>query len=189
MNRQENSRYRMIKTSEGQFAFVAGGDSLLATFLPASQEKNMSLILERFPGAKEDARLLPALARAVADYYAGRAARFDVPIDFGDPGSFHRAVYEQCRRIPCGATASYRDLARAAGNERAVRAVGNAMAKNRWPLVVPCHRVLRADGSIGGFSSPEGVEQKRRMLRREGVELRNGKVFVVARSRAKSAVA
>ena len=65
-------------------------------------------------------------------------------------------------------TASYADLAGAAGNPAAVRAAGGAMAHNPLPLVIPCHRVLRSDGSIGGFSSTEGVRQKRRLLALEG---------------------
>lgn len=176
MNTSNELRYRLIDTPSGWFGMVARGDALCATFLPAPKRVNSGLIRERHPQAREDLELLPSFARQVRDYFDGRARRFDPKIDVTECPPFHRKVYEACRRIPPGKTAGYRDLARAAGSENAARAVGNAMAHNPLPLVVPCHRVLRADGSIGGFSSPQGVEQKRRMLRLEGVELRGHQV-------------
>jgi len=181
-------RYRTIETHMGCFAFVAQDEVLVATFLPAPVGMVCSLLDERYPDAREDRRLLPSFAKAVREYFAGRPACFDVRVHLDGVSPFYRKVYEQCRRIPFASTASYQDLARAAGNERAVRAVGSAMAANRLPLVVPCHRVLRSDGSIGGFSSPEGVEQKRRMLAIEGIDLRSGRIANARRNEATMAV-
>ncbi len=171
MNKVRELRYRLIGTRWGWFGWVARNKMLCATILPASKERARTFIENNYPQAIDDGELLPAFAEQVRDYYEGHAVRFNVKVDLTTCPPFHRRVYQACRRIPSGKTASYSDLARAAGSEHAMRAVGNAMAHNPLPLVVPCHRVLRADGSLGGFSSPEGVEQKRRMLRLEGVAL------------------
>ncbi len=84
---------------------------------------------------------------------------------------FHRRVYEAARAIPPGNTLSYGDIAKRAGVPGAARAVGQALGRNPFPIVVPCHRVLAAGGKIGGFSAQGGVETKRRMLEIEGAPL------------------
>ena len=104
----------------------------------------------------------------MTDYFAGKPTKFAVDIDFTDHPPFREAVLRACRRIPYGKTASYADLARAVGKPRAARAVGTAMAHNPVPLVIPCHRVVRSDGSLGGFSTPRGVKEKKRLLLLEG---------------------
>jgi len=178
MNEASGLGYRLIGTRLGWFGLVARNEVLCATVLPARKDRARHLIKDNFPTALEDGKLLPEFARQVRDYYEGHVVRFDIRVDLTSCPPFHRRVYQVCRRIPPGETASYRDLARAAGSENAMRAVGNAMAHNPLPLVVPCHRVLRADGSLGGFSSPQGLEQKRRMLRLEGVALRGDRLRV-----------
>ncbi len=120
-----------------------------------------------FPDALEAPELLPRFRRQVIDYFAGTPTGFSVEIDVTDLPPFRQVVLEACHRVPYGKTASYTDLARAAGRPGAARAVGGAMAGNPLPLVVPCHRVLRSDGSLGGFSSPRGIEEKLRLLRLE----------------------
>ena len=102
------------------------------------------------------------------DGATGQSVGFDCDLDLNGVTDFRRRVLEVCAKIPRGQTASYADLARAAGNARAVRAVGSAMANNPLPLLVPCHRVIRSDGSLGGFSSPDGLRLKQRMLSLEG---------------------
>ena len=91
----------------------------------------------------------------------------DVKIDDGHLTPFGRRIVAACRRIPWGRTSSYGELAAAAGSPSAARAVGQVMAKNRYPLVVPCHRVLGAGGKIGGFSAPGRLSTKRRLLEME----------------------
>jgi len=91
----------------------------------------------------------------------------DIAVELGSVTEFQRAVYENCRRIPYGTTVSYAELAEWAGRPNASRAVGTCMAKNRIPLIVPCHRVVRADGVIGNFSAPGGRETKRLLLEME----------------------
>lgn len=80
---------------------------------------------------------------------------------------FQRRVIERCRRIRAGEVLTYAELAAAAGSPGASRAVGNVMAKNRFPLIVPCHRVVGSGGALGGYSAPQGLVMKRRLLERE----------------------
>lgn len=84
---------------------------------------------------------------------------------------FRAKVTEACRKIPFGQVSSYRELAEAVGSPQAARAVGTVMARNCWPIVVPCHRILQADGRLGGFSSPRGLNMKRELLALEGVRI------------------
>jgi methylated-DNA-[protein]-cysteine S-methyltransferase len=90
-----------------------------------------------------------------------------VPLTLGHLTPFARKVVAACRRIPWGQTRSYGELAAECGSPGAARAVGSVMAKNRYPLIVPCHRVLAAGGAIGGYSAPEGLKMKRRLLAME----------------------
>ncbi len=91
----------------------------------------------------------------------------DVMIDDGHLTPFGRKVVAACRRITWGRTSSYGMLAAASGSPGAARAVGQVMAKNRFPFVVPCHRVLSTGGKLGGFSAPDGLKMKRRLLEME----------------------
>ena len=91
-----------------------------------------------------------------------------IVLDMEGVDDFLLRVYEVARAIPPGRTLTYGEVARRAGQPGAAQAVGVAMARNRWPVIVPCHRVLAADGSLGGFSAPGGVAVKRRMLEIEG---------------------
>jgi methylated-DNA-[protein]-cysteine S-methyltransferase len=108
------------------------------------------------------------LAERLAEFAGGQAVEFaDVPIDVAHLTAFGRRVVAACRRIPWGQTRSYGHLARQAGSPGAARAVGQVMAHNRFPLIVPCHRVLAAGGRLGGFSSPQGTRMKARLLELE----------------------
>ena len=103
------------------------------------------------------------------DYAAGERVDFS-NWKIKDQGltSFQQKVTQCCRRIRYGRTVSYAELAALAGSPKAARAVGNTMAHNCAPLVVPCHRVVGANGSLGGYSSPKGLDMKRRLLQMEG---------------------
>ena len=92
----------------------------------------------------------------------------DVPLDFESLPAFHRRVYEVARAIPPGSTISYGEIAARLGEPGAAREVGEALGKNPFPIVVPCHRVLAADGKLGGFSARGGVATKLRLLEIEG---------------------
>jgi len=114
------------------------------------------------PRVLQDPARLDEERRELDDYFAGRRHAFELPIDWQLSGGFLLRARQGIAAIPYGETRTYTDLARAAGNERAVRAAGSACSRNPIPLVVPCHRVLRSDGSLGGYAG--GLEMKRRLL-------------------------
>ena len=105
-------------------------------------------------------------ARQIQEYLYGRRQHFTVPVDWEPILGFARQILEACAQIPYGETVSYSELARGAGKEGASRAAGQALAANAVPILVPCHRVICADGSRGGFSG--GLAMKRRLLELEG---------------------
>lgn len=104
-------------------------------------------------------------ARQLDEYFAGRRRVFDLPVDLRLARGFRRQVLDHLREVPYGRTATYTALATAAGSPRAVRAVGSACATNPLPIVVPCHRVVRTDGTIGQYLG--GTEVKRALLAME----------------------
>ena len=104
--------------------------------------------------------------RELDEYFAGRRRAFDVPVDLSSVSGFRRRILGATARIPFGSVRSYRDVAASAGNDRAVRAAGNALGSNPIPIVVPCHRVVRTGGGLGGYTG--GLDRKRRLLQLEG---------------------
>ncbi|HOO55735.1 MAG TPA: methylated-DNA--[protein]-cysteine S-methyltransferase [bacterium] len=123
--------------------------------------------------ACDDARTLPEwVARTVErldGYFRGERVEFDAPLDTGSATGFRIRAWDAARRIPFGETRSYGRLAEMAGNRAAVRAAGGAMAANPYPVIVPCHRVVRADGKPGGYSAG-GAEVKKILLALEAGE-------------------
>ncbi len=107
-----------------------------------------------------------AIRRELDEYFEGRRTRFDLPLDWSLTGGFGRRVLRQTARIPYGKVSTYREIAAAAGNPRASRAAGNALGANPIPIVVPCHRVLRTGGALGGYGG--GPELKEFLLKLEG---------------------
>lgn len=104
--------------------------------------------------------------RELREFLGGRRTVFTVPVDLGGVGSFQARVLAEARRIPFGGVVSYATLARRVGRPRAARAVGNALAANPVPVIVPCHRVVRADGTWGPYAL--GARLKTALLRLEG---------------------
>jgi len=102
---------------------------------------------------------LDAAARELDEYFAGRRRQFGLPLDFQLSRGFRLAVLTHLREIDYGTTESYAVVAAAAGSPAAVRAVGTACATNPLPVVVPCHRVVRSDGSIGQYVGGPGAKQ------------------------------
>lgn len=109
---------------------------------------------------------LASAAREIDEYFAGRRRQFDLPLDYALSSGFRQVVQRELAHIPYGRTESYKTVAQTVGNPKAVRAVGSACATNPLPVVVPCHRVLRSDGSLGGYIG--GLAAKTTLLNLEG---------------------
>lgn len=119
--------------------------------------------------AEDTPEWLRRLGEQLAAFASGDPQQFaDVPISTEHLTPFAERVVDECRKVPWGHVLTYADLAKKAGRPGAARAVGNVMASNRLPLVVPCHRVVGSGGGLGGYSAPGGVATKRRLLRAEG---------------------
>jgi methylated-DNA-[protein]-cysteine S-methyltransferase len=112
---------------------------------------------------------LDPVRRELDEYFEGRRQDFDVPIDWSYLAGFTREVLRATARIGFGDVSSYAGVAAEAGSPRAVRAAGNALGSNPMPVVVPCHRVLRSGGKLGGYTG--GLERKEFLLRLEGALL------------------
>jgi methylated-DNA-[protein]-cysteine S-methyltransferase len=119
------------------------------------------------PRVLEAPAQLDAARRELDLYFEGKLTEFDLPLDWQLSRDFRRKVLRAIARIPYGQTRSYTQMATSAGNVRAVRAAGTACGSNPLPLVVPCHRVLRSGGALGGYGG--GLPMKEGLLRLEGV--------------------
>ena len=162
------SGFALFDTAIGRCGIAWGERGVAGTQLPeAGEEETRVRMLHRFPAAGE-ATPPPEVQDAIEDIVAllrGEASDLStVALDMDGVPEFHRRVYDAARTIPPGGTLSYGDIARRVGAPGAARAVGQALGRNPFPIVVPCHRVLAAGGKIGGFSAQGGVATKRRML-------------------------
>ena len=118
------------------------------------------------PRILEAPRRFDDLRRQLDDYFAGTQRGFDLSVDWALTAGFTRRVLQATAAIPFGRVSTYREVAARAGNERASRAAGNALSSNPIPIVVPCHRVLRTGGGLGGYTG--GLDKKERLLEIEG---------------------
>jgi len=159
--------YRHVDSPLGRLLLAATPVGLVrVAFAIEDEEQVLALLADRI-----SPRVLPAparldeAARQLEEYFAGRRRRFELPVDLQLATGFRRAVLGQLLDVAYGSTASYAALAAATGSPRAARAVGTACATNPVPIVVPCHRVVRSDGTIGNYGG--GTEAKRTLLRLE----------------------
>jgi methylated-DNA-[protein]-cysteine S-methyltransferase len=169
-------RYAIFETAHGFCGIVWNEAGITRFQLPtrtaAAAER---LLLRRKPGA-EPAAPPPTVAEAIAAvkrYFQGEETDFShLTLDLTDQDSLFRQIYASARQVGWGQTTTYGALARELGTEpQLARDVGQAMARNPIPLIIPCHRVLAAGGKIGGFSAPGGASSKLRMLELEGIRV------------------
>lgn len=159
-------------TAIGRSAVAWGQHGLLGVWLPEpDQAQARRKVLSQLPTATGSAP--PAAVRAgieamirLLDGQPDELA--DIVLDETGVPDFNRKVYLITRAIPAGSTLCYGDIAVRLGQPGSARAVGRALGNNPWPIVVPCHRVLAADGTLHGFSAHGGIDTKRRMLQIEG---------------------
>jgi len=164
---QKIVKYVIFNTKWGYFGLSGTKCGLCRTQLPnPNHEKIKSLLLRNIPAAHFDKTLFKTLQEQIVAYFEDARVNFsrDIPLVLDGFSPFGVSVLTTCRNIEFGETISYCGLAQKAGRPAASRAVGNALAKNPLPLIIPCHRVLRTDGKMGGFSAPGGISFKKRML-------------------------
>ena len=164
--------YALFDTAIGRCAIAWGARGITRCALPAADEEALRRHIARgVPHAGEQPAppaIAAAITRIVARLAGARDDLRDLVLDLDDIPEFHRRVFATARAIAPGNTVTYGELARRLGTPGAARAVGQALGANPFPIVVPCHRIVAADGSLGGFSAPGGARTKRRMLQIEG---------------------
>jgi methylated-DNA-[protein]-cysteine S-methyltransferase len=156
--------YRTVDTPVGTLLLAATEQGLVRV---AYAREGHDLVLDQLanrvsPRVLHAPARLETAAREIEEYFAGRRSLFDLPLDFQLAHGFRRSVLSRLPEIGYGKTASYAAIAAAAGNPRAVRAAATACATNPLPVVVPCHRVVRSDGSVGGYVG--GTDAKKSLL-------------------------
>jgi methylated-DNA-[protein]-cysteine S-methyltransferase len=162
--------YDVVESPLGPLLVAATERGLLRIYFDADPAQQLELLARaagarvlRAPRSVDDAR------RELDQYFAGRRRSFDLSVDLRGAAPFTADVLEQLARVPYGQTATYGELASRVGHPRAARAVGTVMNRNPVPIVLPCHRVVGASGSLVGYGG--GLERKEQLLRLEGALL------------------
>lgn len=158
--------YVVVPTALGNMLVAATQKGLCAVYFDPSTPKLKATLRAEYPAAqlKPCGPRTAGWAERITQYIDGKAQALDLPVDVKGT-AFQLRVWEYLRSIPAGQTRSYRDVAAAIGSPAAVRAVGSACGRNQVAVVVPCHRVLRSDGALGGYRW--GLERKEKLLERE----------------------
>jgi methylated-DNA-[protein]-cysteine S-methyltransferase len=167
---QKPVKYVIFPTKWGYCGFAGTEKGLLRTCLPAPKyEEIETRLLQNSLLTQFSPSFFKHVQNAIAAYFTGGAAHFslEIPLDLTELTPFQATVLTACRRVGPGRTITYGQLAKRIGKPKAARVVGNALAKNPLPLIIPCHRILPASNRLGGFSAPGGIELKARMLRHE----------------------
>lgn len=172
--------YALFDSPVGKCGLAWGERGILGVQLPGGRELDTRARLQRqIPGGSEaqpPAEVRRAIELIVALLRGGPSDLSAISLDMARVPPFHRRVYEVARAIVPGATASYGDIAKKLGAPGSARAVGQALGRNPFAIVVPCHRVLAAGGKVGGFSADGGIATKLKLLAIEGAKA-NGELF------------
>jgi methylated-DNA-[protein]-cysteine S-methyltransferase len=173
-----SASFTLFATPIGSCGLVWGEHGICGVELPGrDQAATRARLLRRYPHAKETPA--PAAIGAARDAMIALLSGDDrdlgdIAVDMSRLPSLNRQVYEIARTIAPGATLTYGDIATKLGDRTLAQAVGQALGKNPYPIIVPCHRVLASGGKIGGFSAPTGIALKRKLLAIESVHARGG---------------
>jgi len=172
---QKTIKYITFETTWGYFGLAGTEFALLRTYLPLPDpEKVKSQLLTDLGNPQYDSSLFKTLQQQITAYFEGACVNFspDIPILLNGLSYFACSVLMACRGIKFGQTMSYGQLAHKVGRPKAARAIGRIMANNPLPLIIPCHRVIRSDGKVGGFSATGSPDLKKKMLKLERQALR-----------------
>jgi methylated-DNA-[protein]-cysteine S-methyltransferase len=163
-------QFSLVDTTVGRIVLVAREKRLISIDITHDGEAvTRQRLCEQYRNAAESMKLFGKLRRLLEQFLRGAMVEFDIPIDLDGMGDFTRRVLLEVKRIPYGCVRSYREIGRRLGYPMAARAVGQAVGRNPIPIVIPCHRVIRSDGSLGGFGM--GLDLKERLLALEGIRL------------------
>lgn len=178
--------WTIYATPAGFGLIAASGTGIIAHHMPfgtKSEADAMELAAALYRRAGGDDDLTREAALLLRRYFAGERIDFDLPLDLDGFTPFQREVYRVTAAIPYGTVLSYGEVAGACGSPRGARAIGGAMAANRIPILIPCHRVVGASGVMTGFTAPGGIDSKRELLLMEGVQLKEGGGVIREKSR------
>lgn len=166
--------YRVVDSPVGALLLASTDAGLVrVAFESEGHDRILEVLSERLsPRILRDKSSLDGAARQLEEYFAGQRHGFDLPVDLQPSTEFRRQVQLELGHIDYGHTLSYAQLAQQIGKPKAVRAVGSACATNPIPIVLPCHRVLRTDGSLGGYLG--GLEAKSELLKLENPDFASG---------------
>ena len=166
---QKPVKYVIFKTKWGFFGLAGTESALCRTCLPEPTSTGIQRrLLENLSDIDSDKDFFKKLQEQIAGYFEGTRVDFSrVPVDLDGLSVFSRKVLTACRKVEAGQTVTYSELAKRSGRPAASRAVGGVMARNPIPLIIPCHRVIRTNGKMGGFSAPGGIPLKKKMLKLE----------------------
>ena len=159
--------YDLVETPIGTLFIAATGRGLARIVYDADPEREVEQLARTF-GLRvlQTAKPIDEARRELDEYFDGRRREFDLPVDLGSVAGFNRRVLGELARVPYGEVVTYGQLAARAERPRAARAVGTVMNRNPLPIVLPCHRVIGANGKLVGYGG--GLERKEKLLRLEG---------------------
>ena len=158
-----------FSTPLGWMGLLGQDGQLVSVFVGRATSKSIQTATAKFAKSADDDDWNPEVRRMLEAYAEGEIIDFSsIEIQLPPMTGFRQQVMNATRRLRYGETVTYGDLAQRVGHPRAARAVGTVMSANRFPIVIPCHRVLASGGKLGGYTSPAGTNLKRRMLDLEG---------------------
>jgi len=178
------SSYIIFQVKLGWMGLAGNENGVERIYLPGlAKEELRKRLQQEFPESREEGTFWEGPQRELVEYFDGRRSRFEMPLDLSRATPFQKKSYQVMLTIPFGEVRTYRWLAEKVGNPKALRAVGSANARNHWPVVVPCHRIVGSDGRLTGFSAPGGLDLKASLLKLEGIPTEQGKVRVGTREK------
>jgi methylated-DNA-[protein]-cysteine S-methyltransferase len=164
------ARYGSMPSPLGDLLIAVSDDGICEiSFGRSGTDKFLALLDRRGFEAVADQQAIESASAQLREYFSGRRHVFDLQVDLTGVTPFTKAVLTATSEVPFGRLLTYRDIARSIGKPNATRAVGNALGRNPVPVVVPCHRVVRSDNSLGGYTG--GLDIKERLLSIEGATL------------------
>ena len=168
MDKVKYSQYRHAEL--GMIYTAVSAQGLLAVGIGADGFQTLERVTEKTEAELIAAQGGPATAMVqIIEYLNAERTEFDVSIDYSPFTAFQKRVLETTASVPFGGVATYAEIARRLGNPAAARAVGQALARNPVPIVLPCHRVIASDGALQGFAAGKGIPTKAWLLKHEGV--------------------